>query len=236
MKILSSVFILLFIAGLLAACGKSDDDVAVYLERKAAVNTAQTAALESGKALELGNLLWPSEQFDHKNWNPVGINRVVSDTVVAPDGTKSADLFIENTAAGLHRLETVIQGVTADKPYVFSIYAKAAGRSKLRLELLDRQNKKYGTATYDLQALELLANTGDVIHGGIEQDRDGWVRCWAQASFGGSVAVITMALVTDGTAHDYVGDGKSGLALWGAQLSPGTALSKYTATSTGPIK
>lgn len=41
-----------------------------------------------------------------------------------------------------------------------------------------------------------------------------------------------MALANDKIANDYVGDGKSGISFLGAQLSPGTALSKFTATST----
>jgi predicted O-methyltransferase YrrM len=174
---------------------------------------------------------WRGEPLDLRNWDSTGINRALLDTLVAPDGTQSAELLSENTAAGLHRLEKVIKGVATNKPYVFSVYAKAAGRSKLRLELLDTQGKKYGTATYDLQALKPLFNTGDVTHGGIEADRDGWLRCWAQTSFGGNVASATLALVNDNMEHDYAGDGKSGLALWGVQLSLDTSLLTRPATA-----
>jgi hypothetical protein len=183
-----------------------------------------------------GNLLWPSEQFEHKNWNPVGLKRVNVNSFVAPDGKKSADAIFENNSSGLHRLETVIQGVTVGKPYVFSIFAQPAGRSTLRIELLDTQQKKYGVAAYDLMTLKLLVKSGSVLRGGIVLlDSDGWVRCWAQTSFGGSVAAISMTLVNSEGSHVYLGDGKSGMIFWGAQLSPGAELSKYKATNNGPI-
>jgi len=178
------------------------------------------------------NLIWPSERLDDGRWHPVENARVRPNVGVAPNGKMTADLLQENEESGLHRIETDSAGVQPIEPYVFSIFAKPAGRSVLMVEIRDTRSLHYGVATFDLASLKMRRVSGNVVNAGIRRDAGGWLRCWAVSSFGDRGAVMTLTLVTNAGVVAYPGDGKAGILLWGAQLSPGSRLSAYTPTDT----
>ena len=147
---------------------------------------------------------------------------VVADTVVAPDGTMTADKLVENSATGSHDVQmggsTAVNGMMA-------VYAKAAGRS--RILLYDSTGFGYG--------FDLTTGTTFVVSGitpsstvTIQDAGNGWWRCIipSVAALGPSVYIVT------GTIYSYAGDGASGVYLWGAQLNRGPVLLAYLPTTT----
>jgi hypothetical protein len=169
------------------------------------------------------NLLTWSEQFDNAAWVKADAT-VTANAGVAPDGTTTADKLVENTAANvIHRLQaTVSLGGSVDAaPYVFSIYAKADGRSIIRI--YDNNQNTSGVSFFDLSAGTVASGTGSIVSFG-----NGWYRCsvFPLRNFSTS-AVPRVELVQSGTTVQYTGDGTSGVLLWGAQLELGTTASAY---------
>jgi hypothetical protein len=169
------------------------------------------------------NLLTWTQEFDNAAWVKADAT-VTANAGVAPDGTTTADKLVENTAANvIHRLQASVSlgGSVDAAPYVFSIYAKADGRSIIRI--YDNNQNTSGVSFFDLSAGTVVSGTGSIVSFG-----NGWYRCsvFPLRNFS-TTAVPRVELVQSGTTVQYTGDGTSGVLLWGAQLELGTTASAY---------
>jgi hypothetical protein len=152
-----------------------------------------------------------TEAFNTGTWIRIAAS-VVANDAIAPDGTQTADKLIANngTAAGTKILEQSSFGAGV---YTASVYAKAAGFSSFRIS----GGPAFGELTFNL-------STGTVVSGGgmtatITDIDDGWYRCgitW-------SALDARLEIRTD-----QIGDGVSGIYLWGAQLELGSTATEYT--------
>lgn len=190
------------------------------------------------------NLLSYSSDFNAPDWGKAE-STVSSNCAVAPDGTLTADKFTENTSASFHGLYwnsswTTLGGQSA----TFSVYVKAAGRSKVTT-WIDNGAGTGITALFDLVAL-----TSSVVRintpfsnaaTSIQPAGNGWFRCSVSATNSGTSVTAwgqtRIYLYKDGGGissygdTSYVGDGASGVYLWGAQLESGTFPTSYIPTA-----
>ena len=151
------------------------------------------------------------------NWSP--IRATISENVTqtaAPDGTQTASKAVENTSGGTHRIDLAVT-LTDANTYTFSIFAKAAERSKIAIEIGDT-SVNTPSATFDLSTGAVVAENGAVT-ATIEDAGNGWFRC-SLIHAAGTADRIVMQFFS-GTSPSYTGDGSSGLYLWGAQLEEG---------------
>ncbi len=191
------------------------------------------AVADPGKG---SNLIWPSEDFSHPNWGTPENASVLTDVETAPNGTKTADRLVESTAMGVHRIETGIAGLRRDTAvYTFSLFVKPAERSGILFELRDSRPGKYGVARFDLNNPGNVVKANDVFDAGVELAPNGWYRCWVVMPYATDHAVINLALIGSEGSQTYIGDGRSGILIWGAQLEPSNAASPYLATTTEPV-
>lgn len=182
------------------------------------------------------NLLTYSEQFDNAAWNnsneikAFGSGSVVNATT-APDGTATADLVVESTTASVvHFFGRLYTTTAAD--YTFSIFVKAAGRSRFDI-----------TASTDNRGIGFNLSTGTVVAvtyaglqgiGTITSIGNGWYLC----SMTWTATAVTNGLriaLHNGTSVTYTGDGSSGLYLWGAQLEAGSTATSYIPTTSAAV-
>jgi hypothetical protein len=173
--------------------------------------------------------LWVQSQ-NVESWANLNIN-TITNAVIAPDGTLTADKIVATAVSGTHytnRPFTKIPNI----PYAFSIYVKAAEYSYVRF--VDGWWGAYA-AVFD------LTGSGSVTSGAnctpaIESLPNGWFR--VSVVFNNIRAEVSPSVIgvpTSSSNENYAGDGTSGVFIWGAQLEQRSAATAYTPTTTQPI-
>lgn len=159
------------------------------------------------------NIISGSENFNTAPWTKSSGTTITVDQAVAPDGTTTADLLIIgagknptlNDGAGSVFLNGI--AVSNATEYVFSVYAKAKEVSTLLIRNADQLK-----VVYDL-------TTGTITSGGgvadflgfIEDAGNGWYKCGATFTTTATTHVINIK-------PGVIGDGTSGLYIWGAEM------------------
>ena len=205
------------------------------------LGTSATAdVLAWGAQLELGstattynsttvkNLLGFSEAFDNAAWTKGGASIVTGAQANPVNGLFNAQKLMEDTSTSTHLvLPTSFPAVTSGQQYTFSVYAKAAGRT--RVYLRDNATSNVG-ATFDLSAGTVASTEASVISASVINVGSGWYRCGVTYAAGAASANAQVRLVSTGTTTSYAGDGNSGVYIYGAQLSDSASLDPYVPT------
>jgi len=176
------------------------------------------------------NLLLRSEEFDNAGWTKTN-STITANATTAPDGTLTGDKHVPNLAVtmGVGATETRVfqsPSATTGISYTFTIYAKEGEFDQIEFGLIATPTV---TAKFSL-------NLGTVISGSgasIEPAGNGWYRCSLTV-----VAGVTGALAIRWSANDsvaLVGDGTSGIFVWGAQFEAGAFATSYIPTVTVPV-
>lgn len=168
------------------------------------------------------NLLTKTEDFSDAVWGKIR-SSISSNVTTAPDGTLTADKFIASTVDGFHY---ILFGSSQAGVFTLSLYAKAAelnyiwagdaGPEKgIRVNLLD--------GSFSLSS----GYTGTVNAVG-----NGWYRIVVTGNIS---ATWTGFWLDNGTVTRWLGDGTSGVYIWGADLrvaNHGTDLPAYQRVNT----
>jgi hypothetical protein len=172
------------------------------------------------------NLVLRSEEFDNASW--VSAVTVGADTIIAPDGTLSADKIIPSSSL---IPQQIVQSITVTAAaHVMTVYAKAAGYS-----ILQFSNSQNGSefANFNL-ATGAVGSAGGSVTAIITHVGNGWYRCscaysaFTAGSVNFRVQVVSSATSTRGAL--MTGDGYSGIYIWGAQLEAGAFPTGYIKT------
>ncbi|MEM6903041.1 MAG: hypothetical protein AAF556_07365, partial [Pseudomonadota bacterium] len=176
------------------------------------------------------NLVLQSENLDSSSWVKNNAT-ITSNSATAPDGNLTADHLVEDTSSIAHQTFQTSSFV-AGQQYCFSTYAKAGGREKLWLNFNQALFPVASSAFFDLTAgaVELQQSGADNAY--IENIGDGWYRCCliATAVSSGNTGIAVRMALNDLT-FNYVGDGSSGIYIWGSQLETGAAATSYIHTN-----
>lgn len=175
------------------------------------------------------NLLTYSEQFDNAAWDKLN-STVTANSTVAPDRSLTADMLVENTNTSAHETSlsvTLVAGTT----YALSVYAKASSRTRVRLAGRNSVGwSLFPSGVFDLLTGTVVNSTG-AYSAVISDAGNGWYRCTIFGTTSATVAGLVVGLVQSGTTSSYIGDGISGLYIWGAQIETGNAPTSYIPTT-----
>jgi hypothetical protein len=183
------------------------------------------------------NLLLRSEELDNASWSKVR-SSITANTIVAPDGTLTADKIVEDTSASATHAVTQSIIQAANTTSTFSVNAKAAERSFVNLRItvdgvnfircgFDLSNGTAGTPENGGNGSGAVAS--------IQSVGNGWYRCaisGIQSSTNSNPQVqIFIATGTTTASAPYTGDGTSGIYVWGAQLEQSSTVGEYIPTT-----
>ena len=182
------------------------------------------------------NILKRSEQFDNATWskNNSSIN---SNSIISPNGTLTADKFIEDNTTNTHRLNQIFFSASNDT-YTFSVFVKKNGRSNFHLSISDSATGQAnilvdldnGTFTNGVKPTGSWTN----VSGGIEELASGWYRVHVTGDKNaGSNIIADLELYNN--ARNYTGDGISGIYVWGAMLEQASYPTSYIKTEASAV-
>lgn len=229
-----------FLADLRGGAGRFTYSPAVWTPRRATgggtplVNgggqTGKQIITDGWTGEAMANLVRFSADFDAIYWTKNN-STISPNAIAAPDGTLTADKLIENTATGSHDVRRIVAVAATDSLYTLSAYVRPAERTLIELRF-------YGpdalgvSAFFNLGTGTLTSVSGSYTEasGAIVAAGGGWFRASLTARTNSAATTLesVLRLNAAGPVSTYLGDGTSGVHIWGAQLELGAAATAYT--------
>lgn len=206
------------------------------LDPRITFTRASTGTYWDGLSVALAeqNLVPYSQAFDQTSggWGSPSGATVTGNVIAGPDGTITADLMTEDVSTGTHRLVKDISVISpTNVTLTWSVYAKPNGRNWFYIDSsVDGGNK---LTYFDVQN-GVVGVTAAGFTAAIASVGGGWYRCSVTGNSGstGSGRYFQIGPASADNTNSYLGNGTSGVYLWGAQLEQRSSVTAYNATTT----
>ena len=182
----------------------------------------------------LQNLFFRSQEFDIAAWVKTNCS-VSADVETSPSNDTTADKFVESLDVSntVHRLSQNVSFVSGER-YSISVYVKPAERSKIRFGS-NNLVAFPASADFDIGSGSIIVvNSGEAK---IADAGNGYYRISISGVAASTASIpVNLILLDASGAASYVGDGASGIYLWGAQAEPGFVSSYVPTSGTRPTR
>lgn len=178
----------------------------------------------------INNLLTHSDQMGNAASWATWHSTISSNVIADPNGAMTADRITEDATANVHSVEIPLSA-TSGITYTYSVHVKAGERTSLTLRMKASAFGVDAGVDFNLTTLTTSNPAGTNTYGVIIPAGNGWYRCCitttatATAMAGCYIAILNPAV-------NYIGDGTSGMYIWGAQLEVGCYATTYVPTTT----
>ena len=169
-----------------------------------------------------------SENINTTNYSGTSGVTIISNSDISPDGTSTADKIVPTAVNEYHKVNTIL--ATVNGYDIISCFVKSSGYNHVQLTSWANPTD---FVNFDLSDGTVGTVSVATIYG-IQSYGNGWYRIWAnvQASGSGNVGIQVVTSKTAGWAQQFVGDGSSGILLWGVQIEASSNYpSSYIRTS-----
>ena len=173
------------------------------------------------------NLQVYSEELDNAGWTK-GNTTITSNTIIAPDGTLTADKIVEDTTTATTHSIYYQFSHSSTGDYVGSFYAKAGERNYINV---GRSNGFIDSLTIYFNLTDGTISGADSSNGTITDVGNGWYRCSIKYTVNTASSTSLLFRISSSTASTYDGDGYSGLYFWGAQVEEASFPTSYIKTT-----
>lgn len=185
---------------------------------------------------DTNNLLSYSQDFANGIWQKTQ-SSITANVTTAPNGTNTASKLVENTTNNNHNIFQ--QATIGNVQMTFSIYAKKSERSYCYVNMSDLTtgdaSVKVDLNTGTLSSTGIAVGSWTNISSSISDAGNGWYRISLTATKNaGTISQPYVVLLNNSQATPYLGDGTSGLFLWGSQLELGSSATTYQPIATTP--
>ena len=175
------------------------------------------------------NLVLYSEQFDNADWSKIG-STITANATISPDGTQNADKLIEDTSTGNHRIVNTAFAVNNGNAHSQSWYVKYFNNQWIQL---NRGQEGSGYLNFDL-INGVVGYTGGITDYQISNMANGWYRISINYVVTGTYATAGISILdtnVNARYESYVGDGTSGVYIWGCQYEQSSYPTSYIPTT-----
>ena len=173
------------------------------------------------------NLVTYSAEFDNAAWTKTNAT-ITANTIVAPDGTLTADALVEDTTNGVHRAFQFpsVAGAT----HTHSCYVKAGTRSFFYFDATDSGGVRR-VVWFDVSTGTVGTVQSGWTNASIVPQGNGWFRCSASLNMQAGTNLMICGFASANSISVYTGNGQVAGYLWGAQLEVGAFPTSYIPTT-----
>ena len=176
------------------------------------------------------NLLQHSETFTGLTLRS---SNLLTISTTAPDGTNSVKKLSDNTSAARFReLDYTGGGVTGTGNFTFSIFVKKAEREIIGMGNYSSSPSNWIFFNLTTESFFTVSGYSSPTTYGYIKYSNGWYRIWYTVNIA-SNSGLRLDVITgiDQAYTSYIGDGTSGIYVWGEQAEAGSLPTSYIPTS-----
>lgn len=174
----------------------------------------------------LENRLTYTSQFDNAAWTKTSSTITANATTNPVDGLTTADKLIEAAATADHYVRQSPALCTNGQTYYFSVFAKQAERTQIRLLAGGAAFTTAADAYFNLATGAVVSSTGGTT-ATITDAGSGWYLCTVSRAAAATGAAQLDCYLASSGASNYLGNGTSGVYIFGAQFRESGADSTY---------